>query len=76
MAINETLGSYERFNNNKIGTIGFQSARTIGFQQQTNKLYMEAVWHPINKFPIPFSLLPKKSNKKYFDFFILFTSHQ
>jgi hypothetical protein len=36
----------------------------------------EAVWQPIDKFSIPFSLLPKKSNKKYSNFFTFFTSHQ
>jgi hypothetical protein len=38
MATSETLGSCERSNNNKTGT--------IGFQQQTNKLYMVGVSAP------------------------------
>jgi hypothetical protein len=46
MAASGTLGSRERFNNNKTGTVGFQSAETVGFQQQTNKLYMEGVSAP------------------------------
>jgi hypothetical protein len=38
MAASGTLGSCKRFNNNK--------TRTIGFQQQINKLYMEEVSVP------------------------------
>jgi hypothetical protein len=46
MATSGILGSCERFNNNKTETICFQSARIIGFQQQTNKLYMVGVSAP------------------------------
>jgi hypothetical protein len=46
MAANGTLSSHKRFNNKQDWPLGFHSAGTIGFQQQTNKLYLVGVSAP------------------------------